>query len=124
VDHLELVYNGQVVETIENEDGTSADFQGDLRVDGSGWLVLRAWNDGSHPMVFDLYPYATTSPVYITIDEKGPRSTEDADYFIAWIERIRESAAAHEDYNSEAERGAILEHLDRAVRIFEERRAD
>jgi hypothetical protein len=123
VDHLELVYNGKVVETLETDDGTSADVRGSLRVDGSGWLVLRAWNDGSHPMVFDLYPYATTSPVYVTVDGAGPRSSEDADYFIAWIERIRESAAAHEDYNSEAERATVLANLDRAVRVFEGRRA-
>ncbi|MGH8194092.1 MAG: CehA/McbA family metallohydrolase, partial [Woeseiaceae bacterium] len=124
VDHLELVYNGEVIETIEHEQRTSADLHGSLPVRESGWLVLRAWNDGSHPMVFDLYPFATTSPVYITIDGKQPRSTEDADYFIAWIERIRESAAPHEDYNSDAERAAVLAHLDRAVRIFEGRRAD
>ncbi len=119
VDHLEVVYNGEVVRTIELDDPTSADVAGSVRVDGSGWLLLRAWNEGSHPLVFDLYPYATTSPVYVTVGGERPRSTEDAEYFLAWIDRIRESAANHPDYNTPAERAAVLEHLDRAQRIYE-----
>ena len=122
VDHLELVFNGEVIETIELEDErTAADLSGRVTVDGSGWLLLRAWNDGSHPLVFDLYPYATTGPVYLTVGGAAPRSAEDAEYFIAWIERIRESAGEHPDYNNDAERAAILGHLDEARRVFESR---
>jgi dipeptidyl aminopeptidase/acylaminoacyl peptidase len=123
VDHLEIVYNGEVVKTI-NPGGNrkSAELRGTVRVMESGWLLLRAWNDGSHPGVFDLYPYATTTPVYVNIDGKAPYSREDAEYFIAWIDRIRESAAEHPDYNSAAERDAVLANLDRAERVFEERR--
>jgi hypothetical protein len=125
VDHLEIVYNGEVVKTI-NPGGRrkSADLRGTIRVKDSGWLLLRAWNDGSHPGVLDLYPYATTTPVYVNIDGKSPRSRDDAEYFIAWIQRIRESAAEHPDYNSSAERDAVLANLDRAERVFEERRGD
>jgi hypothetical protein len=125
VDHLELVYNGEVLRTINlGGDHTRADLSGSVRTNESGWLLLRAWNDGSHPMVFDLYPYATTTPVYVTVDGQTTRSTEDADYFIAWIERIRESAADHPDYNTDAEREAVLANLDRAERVFEGRRGD
>jgi hypothetical protein len=95
-----------------------------VRVNESGWLLLRAWNDGSHPGVFDLYPYATTTPVYVNLGGQGPRSTEDAEYFIAWIARIHESAAPHPDYNTEAEREAVLANLDHARRVFEDRRDD
>jgi hypothetical protein len=125
VDHLEVVYNGEVAKTINlGGNRKSADLRGSVRVDESGWLLLRAWNDGSHPHVFDLYPYATTTPVYVNIDGKAPRSREDAGYFIAWIGRIRESAAEHPDYNSETERDAVLANLDRAERVFEERRGN
>ncbi len=120
LDHLEIVYNGEVVEAIELDDPTSADLDGTVTVDGSGWLLLRAWNEGSHPLVFDLYPYGTTGPVYVTVDGQRPRSPEDARYFLAWIERIRESAANHPDYNTPAERAAVLENLDRAERLYEQ----
>lgn len=125
VDHLELVYNGEVVKRIGlGGDRMSADLEGRLRIDESGWLLLRAWNDGSHPNVFDLYPYATTTPVYVSFDGQPVRSAEDVDYFIAWIERIRESASSHPDYNSDEERAAVLANLDRAQRVFEERRPE
>jgi TolB protein len=125
VDHLEIVYNGKVVRTVKPDGNRKrADLRGSVHVNESGWLLLRAWNDGSHPGVFDLYPYATTTPVYVNIDGKAPRSPEDAEYFIEWIERIRESAAAHPDYNSEAEREMVLANLDRAERVFQERRSN
>jgi hypothetical protein len=122
VDHLELVYNGEVVDTISlRGDRTSADIAGRVTVNGSGWLLLRAWNEDSHPLIFDLYPYGTTSPTYVTVDGAPPRSEADADYFIRWIERIRESASEHADYNNEAERAAVLAHLDQARAAFEAR---
>jgi TolB protein len=125
MDHLELVYNGEVIRSIDlTGDRRSADLSGSVRVDGSGWLLLRAWNENSHPMVFDLYPYGTTTPVYIMLGGEPPYSAEDADYFIAWIERIRESAAEHPDYNTDEERRAVLSHLDEARRVFAERRGD
>jgi Tol biopolymer transport system component len=125
VDHLELVYNGEIVKTIDLGGArTSADLRGSLRVNDSGWLLLRAWNDSSHPGVLDLYPYATTTPVYVNIDGQAPRSTDDAEYFIAWIERVRKSAAEHPDYNSDEERETVLANLDRAQRVFEGRRGD
>jgi hypothetical protein len=123
VDHLELVYNGEVVRTIDlRGNRTAAELSGSVRVEESGWLLLRAWSEGAHPYVFDIYPYATTTPVYVRIDGQAPRSAEDAEYFIAWIERIRESAAEHADYNSDVERRDVLGNLDRAQRVFEGRR--
>jgi Tol biopolymer transport system component len=122
VDHLELVYNGEVVDTVAlRGDRTTADVAGRITVKGSGWLLLRAWNVRSHPLIFDLYPYATTNPAYLTVGGKPPRSAADAEYFIAWIERIRDSASEHDGYNGEAEKAAVLAHLDRARAVFEDR---
>jgi hypothetical protein len=123
VDHLEIVWNGEVVQTLTT-DATrrNADFSTTVKVSGSGWLLLRAWNDKSHPDVFDIYPYATTNPVFVTVGGKALRSKEDADYFIAWLGRVRESAEAHPDYNSAAERSAVLANINKAVKVFESRR--
>ena len=120
IDHLELVMNGEVVRTFDLDDsGTTADLSGTVPFDQSGWLLLRAWNNGAHPLIFDLYPYATTTPVFISIGNKVPRSSKDAEYFIAWIERIRESVTAHSDFNNDDERDAILANLDEARQRFE-----
>ncbi len=120
VDHLELVYNGRVIQTFTLDgERTSADVSGTARLDGPGWMLLRAWNDAADPLIFDIYPYATTSPVYVSVAGETIHSPEDAAYFIAWIERIRESVEAHGDFNNDAERIRILSNLDQAMRVYE-----
>ena len=120
VDHLELIWNGSVVETFDlGEAGNSIDIAGTLDIGESGWLALRAWSEGSHPLIFDLYPYATTTPVYIRVGDALPKSPADAEYFLAWIDRIRESVDNHEDFNNDVERLTILNNLDAASQRFE-----
>jgi TolB protein len=115
VDHLELVHNGKVVRTFATQaGGTSADIHGSIEIGESGWLLLRAWNDGADPLVFDIYPYASTSPVYVTVGGRPPRSPDDADYFLAWLDRLASAAAANPDYNDAGERAAVLAHIETA----------
>jgi Tol biopolymer transport system component len=112
VDHLELVMNGEVIDSFEpGDDGRSADISRDIPVEKSGWILLRAWNDEAHPLIFDLYPYATTSPSYFTVDGEAARSADDAAYYLAWIGRIREAVQAHPDFNNDGERQTILNNL-------------
>ena len=120
VDHLEIILNGMVVESFDMSDGrNSANISGTVRIEESGWLLLRAWNDTAHPMVLDVYPYATTSPVYITVEGRPPRSTEDAEYFLTWIGNLRTAVNSHEDFNSDQERNEIIQHLDQATAYYE-----
>jgi TolB protein len=120
VDHLQLVHNGVVVKSFDlDADRKSADVDGNVTVEGSGWLLLRAWNDGADPRVFDAYPYATTSPVYLAYRGETPASRADGEYFIAWLDRLRAAAAAHADYNSDEERATVLANIDSARPFFE-----
>ena len=120
VDHLELVYNGEVVESMKtSRDRKSADIEMTLPATASGWLLLRAWSEDSMPAVLDQYPYATTSPVYVSVDGRQPRSADDATYFLAWLDRLREAAEKHADYNSDAERDTVLSHISEARGFYE-----
>ena len=120
MDHFEIVHNGRVVAALKL-DGTrtSADVEGTLAPDASGWIVLRAWNDHADPHVQDIYPYATTSPVYLRIDGAAPKSPGDATFFVRWLDRTLESASARTDYNSEREKTDTLEYLRAARAKFE-----
>lgn len=119
VDHVELLVNGKVVRTVATDASRmSADISGEIPVDASGWVMLRAWNDTSHPMIFDLYPYATTTPVYVNVNDQPARSPDDAAYFLGWIGKIRESVLSHPDYNSTDERDEILANLAAAEARF------
>ncbi len=84
--------NGRVIRSSTSRgDRKRFDWDGDVTLANGGWVVLRAWNDRPHPWVLDLYPYATTSPIYL--DGAGRRAApEDAAYFVAWLDRVIEAA--------------------------------
>ena len=120
VDHLEVVCNGRVAQTLKLEGKRdSADVTGTLPLKESGWCVLRASSDGAEYPVLDNYAYATTSPVYVTIGGKTPRSPEDAKYFAAWIARTIEVTSNYPDWNSAAEKEYVLKRLREAKAIYE-----
>ena len=122
VDHLELVLNGTVVREIPlDPDRKSATDTVRVPVNRSGWLLLRARGDSAAYPTLDVYPYATTSPIYLTVGGRPARSPEDARYFIAWLDRIRSSVDAHRDWNSDAERAETLDMLARARAEYERR---
>ena len=57
VDHLEVIWNGRVVASLNTgADRRAADVSGEVPSTGSGWLLLRAWNDGPDADVLDIYP--------------------------------------------------------------------
>jgi len=115
--HVEVVQNGKVVATLAP--GESVDAAGEVELKESGWLLLRAWNEGADPLVFDIYPYASTSPIYVEVGDAKPRSPEDARYFTRWVERLIASAGARDDYNSAREKQRVLEYLQQAKSKFE-----
>src|SRR5262249_46798642 len=74
IDHFELIFNGRVVASHQLKGArTQSDVTSKVEISTSGWLVLRAWNDHADPKVQDIYPYASTSPIYLTIDGQPPR---------------------------------------------------
>jgi hypothetical protein len=115
VDHLELVQNGRVVSAFElTGDLRAFDGEGEVTIESDGWLLLRAWNDMADPFVLDLYPYATTSPVYLDVPGEARSASRDAAYFVTWMNRVLSEARARTDYNDEREKSATLDYLTRA----------
>ncbi|HEV2747068.1 MAG TPA: CehA/McbA family metallohydrolase [Allosphingosinicella sp.] len=120
VDHFELLHNGKVLRKLKvGRRGTLADAAGDIRMPSSGWVTLRAYAERSNPLIFDLYPYAETGPVYVQMEGSTPRFPDDAAYFVRWLDRVIASAEARGDYNSETERTDTLAYLRAARAKFE-----
>ena len=125
VDHLELIWNGAVAATFKiGEDRRAADVTGSLNVTDSGWLLLRAWNDGPAPEVLDVYPYATTSPVYVQVGGRVRRSREAAAYFLRWLDRIQAATEKEPSYRTAVERAAVLKDVARAREFYEQCRRE
>ncbi|NWG91460.1 MAG: hypothetical protein HXY21_02985, partial [Parvularculaceae bacterium] len=123
IETLEIIVNGKSVQALElSPDGRAAKAEGEIEISGSSWISLRASSENASADVFDLYPYAVASPVYVTVGGKAQRSRADADYFIAWIDRLIAFTRESDTFNTENEREIVLANFSRARREFAKRR--
>jgi TolB protein len=120
VDHLQIVCNGKVARELElSADHTGAYAEGKLPLENSGWCVLRVFSDKAEYPILDLYPYATTSPVYVNMPGAPLRNAEDAAYFVAWMDRLISAAQSSTAWNTETEKQAVLATFEAAKRKYE-----
>jgi len=123
IDHLEIVRNGVIVASVPlDADRMQARALVPLDVDQSGWYIVRAYADGPRAPVLDLYPFASTSPIFVTVADRPVRSPQDADFFLTWIDRVRDEVEANTGWNTLAERGSVLDLIAKARAEFERRR--
>ena len=112
VDHLQIVCDGKVAQDlVMDSTRRSAHVDGSITLDTSGWCVLRAFSDKAEYPILDLYPYATTSPVYVSVAGAPVRSAADAAYFVAWVDRLIAAARSNTSWNTEAEKESVLSTL-------------
>jgi TolB protein len=109
LDHVQLICNGKVAREIKlSGDRKSADAFGDVTIQESGWCLLRAFSDQAEYPILDLYPYATTSPVYVSVAGAPQHSPSDATYFMEWVDRLIAAAEQSPSWNNDAEKQAVL----------------
>jgi TolB protein len=115
IDHFQIVCNGKVARELSmNSEHTSANVDGSLELSESGWCVLRAFSDKAEYPILDLYPYATTSPIYVTVAGAATHNVEDAAYFVKWIDRLISAAGSNASWNTDAEEQSVLSTLQQA----------
>jgi TolB protein len=100
-----------------SRDGGEA--RGEVAIEASGWCLVRASSDKAEYPILDNYVYATTSPIYVTVAGKKPTSREDAEYFVARMERTMAMAAGYAYWNSDSEKEVVLKRLKAAREIYE-----
>jgi hypothetical protein len=125
VNHVEIVSNGRVVAKLaeyREPRAVSIDTTVFVSVDKDSWFVARAYADRPRLPVLDLYPFASTSPVYVRVGDSPPTCREDAEYFLNWIGLIRERVRADTSWNTPAEREQTLSAISRAHEEFIRRR--
>jgi hypothetical protein len=114
------VCNGKVVRELKLDAAReSANVDGSIPLAASGWCLLRALADGPEMPVFDAFPYATTSPVYVSVAGAELKSPDDAKYFLAWIDRMVHSTETNTNWNTAAEKTAVLDLLEKARAVYE-----
>jgi TolB protein len=119
VDHVELIWNGDVVATHSLKGPTkSADLNGTIKVKGSGWILLRASSKEAHPDLPDLYPYASTNPIYIQSSVSNPQQKAAVEYFLKWVSRI-ESKINELVFRSDAEKQIVIKDIQNAKALYQ-----
>jgi len=119
LDHAQIVCNGAVIRELPVDRFDDwREFWGTLPLEKSGWCVLRAFTARAEPPVLDNFVYATTSPIYVDLGGARLRSPDDARFFVAWIDHLAETTAHYPDWNSPAERSAVLAELAKARAVY------
>ena len=120
VDHLQIVCNDKVSRELKlDADRTHAHVEGSIPIEISGWCVLRAFSDQAEYPILDLYPYATTSPVYVNVVGAPLHSPADAAYFVSWVDRLIAAAQSNASWNTEGEKQTVLKLLEEAKAKYE-----
>jgi dipeptidyl aminopeptidase/acylaminoacyl peptidase len=119
LDHLEIVCNGKVVRSLAlTGKRTVADVNGTLPIDSSGWCLLRAYADKPTYPVLDIYPYGTTSAIYVDMAGRPQTSPADATYFVNWVDHLIARTKENANYNTPEERAEVLKSLESARAIY------
>ena len=120
VDQLEIICDGKVARELKLAARRDmADEEGTIPISSTGWCLLRASTDKAVYPVLDQYVYATTSPIYIRVAGSKPQPSDDAVYFVAWIDQLIAGAEANKDWNTDAEKATVLEQLSQARKVYE-----
>jgi TolB protein len=119
IDHLEIVANGSVIRELPlSGDRTSADAVVRVAIDDGGWYLLRARSDAPAWPILESYPFGSTSPVYVQVGDRSPRSPADAAFFMTWIDRLTQAASARDDWNMPSEKSDVLNGLAAARKVY------
>jgi hypothetical protein len=118
VNHLEIIGNGVVVARLRPTRDTTVT----LTVDRPGWFLARAYSDGPRLPVLDLYPFASTSPVYVSMGNAPRTCGADAEYFLKWIDLLSQRVRSDTNWNTPLERDRTLSAISRAHEEFIRRR--
>ncbi|MEM1250124.1 MAG: CehA/McbA family metallohydrolase [Acidobacteriota bacterium] len=117
---VEIVVNGEVVLTMEPEDtGRTWTYQGILDVPEGGWIAARA-HGPPHPLIGDEFPFAHTSPVWVTRNGKRWRSADDARFLIRTIESLWRRVEIRDRFRSEENKATYRAAVDRALETLRE----
>lgn len=118
VEHLEIIGNGKVIAKLDGASDTTLT----IVAERTGWYLARAYSDKPRLPVLDLYPFASTSPVYVRVGDAPPSCREDAEFFLTWINLLSQRVRADTNWNSASERERTLSLISRAHEEFIRRR--
>ncbi len=106
--------NGEVFREIK----PGEPFREQVKVTSSSWFSLYA--EGPPSRLLDAeYPQAATNAIRVYVGDGKIRNRASAEYFIRWIDRLRQMADAWPWWRSEKEKEKVFAQIAEARRVFE-----
>ena len=120
LERVTLYRNGKVLKEFPLTEGQMAvSIKEAIEVRKSGWFSLTATGPRrSHPLETG-YPMASTNAIRVYVGNGKIRSRRSAEYFMRWIDRLKQQAAEWPDWRSSSEKNHVLGQFDQARRVYE-----
>ena len=116
---VEILYNGKVVVSIPlAANRLSAELDKPVQIDRSGWLALRALGPANPDVQGELL-YAHTSPVYVVVAGKPAGSSEDARYFLSWIDRLWDTVEERDRFPDKQSQDQVRAEIEEAKKVYQ-----
>lgn len=116
VDTLDILVNGDVVETVRATDRAHVVFDGSVEMPQGGWIAARASGPPSKDLGDD-YAFAQTSPVYVVRGDRRYLKTSDVQFLSDTIDAIW-ARVEHSGWRSNADRDAFHAAIDKAKAVY------
>jgi TolB protein len=117
VTKLEVIWNGEVAGR-HDLNAASADVSGKIMANDSGWMLVRAYSEEGNEDVFDIHPYATTSPIHVRVGGRPRRSRGAPTWALGWLDRLKNATIENQEYRTREEREAVLRDISRASDFY------
>jgi TolB protein len=122
LERVDLIRNGEVLQSYPLKGARDFGLTFSTpEVSTSGWYSVRAIGAPRTFPVENTRPQAQTNPVYVIVDGQPIRDRASAEYFVRWIDRLTEMAAAHPGWRSDKEKAHVLGQFAEARAIYQER---
>jgi hypothetical protein len=118
-----LYHNGTLWKEIQpSGDRFAIQFSERADVAGSGWFALVA--EADDPDAREMFAQAVTDCVRVYLGQQKIRDAASAEYFLAWIEKLRGMTKDLSLWRTPAERERVFAQFDRAAAVYRERRRE
>ena len=116
---LEVIQNGTIIHTVEaSGEAKKIEAELEVRVESSGWLAVRVLGPTQHGAM-DSYLFAHTSPVYVIADGEPIHSSEDAAFFVRWIDQNLVDLRGRDNFYDPAHREEVISTFEEARRLYQ-----
>lgn len=115
---LDIMQNGKVVFSVKADDPHRVKLDARIAVERTGWLAARVTGPEKQHLVMNTFVYAHTNPVYTLKGTQPPVSTDDALYFLKWVDTNIQMIEGLDRFDTAAQKAEVLAVWRKARQVY------